>query len=266
MSLRIRPMSDLHLEHEEFDLPEELPTDKDTVLVLAGDISVAYTFERSGAVKFLEECSKRFKAIVYVFGNHEHYHGVYDISHDEVRDRTKHITNLHILEKQSVEIDGVVFLGATTWTDFDKANPLTLQGAAGYMRFDFGGSIRTLPDFMKLQAEDILTEHNKSRNWLFRYAEEAKERGKKTVIIMHHGCTQESVHPKYRGMQGNGYFVSSMDREILEVQPDLIIHGHVHDAFDYMVGDTRVVVNPRGYPMERERFDNGFDPLLNIEL
>ena len=25
------------------------------------------------------------------------------------------------------------------------------------------------------------------------------------------------------------------------------IHGHTHDACDYMIGDTRVLCNPRGY-------------------
>jgi hypothetical protein len=30
-------------------------------------------------------------------------------------------------------------------------------------------------------------------------------------------------------------------------QIKLWTHGHTHDPFDYMVGKTRVVCNPRGY-------------------
>jgi len=30
---------------------------------------------------------------------------------------------------------------------------------------------------------------------------------------------------------------------------DLWIHGHVHNSFDYMVGSTRVVVNPGSYAL-----------------
>jgi hypothetical protein len=30
-------------------------------------------------------------------------------------------------------------------------------------------------------------------------------------------------------------------------QIKLWTHGHTHELFDYMIGDTRVVCNPRGY-------------------
>ena len=29
--------------------------------------------------------------------------------------------------------------------------------------------------------------------------------------------------------------------------PDLWVHGHTHDSFDYVLGWTQVVVNPYGY-------------------
>jgi hypothetical protein len=31
--------------------------------------------------------------------------------------------------------------------------------------------------------------------------------------------------------------------------PEIVLwtHGHMHDPFDYMIGSTRVVCNPRGY-------------------
>jgi predicted phosphodiesterase len=54
------------------------------------------------------------------------------------------------------------------------------------------------------------------------------------------------------------------------VAPDLAIHGHVHANQDYVLGNTRVVANPRGYPLHalgmvgRENPD--FDPNLIIEL
>jgi hypothetical protein len=38
-----------------------------------------------------------------------------------------------------------------------------------------------------------------------------------------------------------------MDSFISAFQPDLWIHGHVHDSFDYQIGRTRIVCNPRGY-------------------
>ena len=38
-----------------------------------------------------------------------------------------------------------------------------------------------------------------------------------------------------------------MDNFIRQYQIDLWIHGHIHDAADYRLYDTRIVCNPRGY-------------------
>ena len=42
----------------------------------------------------------------------------------------------------------------------------------------------------------------------------------------------------------------------------ILVHGHVHEAEDYVLAGTRVVCNPRGYPGEA----TGFDPGLLITV
>jgi hypothetical protein len=56
----------------------------------------------------------------------------------------------------------------------------------------------------------------------------------------------------------NGGYASNLSEFILD-HPRIKAwtHGHMHQQFDYMVGDTRVVCNPRGYPGEVE-FDDNF--------
>jgi len=49
-----------------------------------------------------------------------------------------------------------------------------------------------------------------------------------------------------------------MDDFILEHQPRLWIHGHTHESFDYKIGKTRVVCNPRGYASTEK--NKGFRP------
>jgi len=39
-------------------------------------------------------------------------------------------------------------------------------------------------------------------------------------------------------------------------QIKLWTHGHTHEEFDYMVGTTRVVCNPRGYINYENRADD----------
>lgn len=73
-----------------------------------------------------------------------------------------------------------------------------------------------------------------------------------------------------------GGFVSDLS-EILQSSsaPDLWLHGHVHDGFDYTVGHTRVVANPAGYIHSRRsarnrqdfEFENpAFDPGMVLEV
>ena len=53
-------------------------------------------------------------------------------------------------------------------------------------------------------------------------------------------------------------FASNMEDFILEHQPRLWVHGHTHESFDYRIGKTRVVFNPRGYASIEE--NKGFRP------
>jgi Icc-related predicted phosphoesterase len=60
--------------------------------------------------------------------------------------------------------------------------------------------------------------------------------------------------------------VSDLERQIRRWQPQLWLHGHTHDSFDYRVGATRVVANPRGYAPGGQIENASFDPDLVIEL
>jgi Icc-related predicted phosphoesterase len=71
----------------------------------------------------------------------------------------------------------------------------------------------------------------------------------KFVVVGHHAPSKQSTHPKYQNDQlMNGGYSSDLSEFILDhPQIKLWTHGHTHDPFDYMIGTTRVVCNPRGY-------------------
>ena len=50
-----------------------------------------------------------------------------------------------------------------------------------------------------------------------------------------------------------------------DLRPKLWIHGHTHDRCDYVIGDTRVIANPFGYPKEL-RSNEMFEPALQVEI
>ena len=66
----------------------------------------------------------------------------------------------------------------------------------------------------------------------------------RTVVVTHHGVAPLSIHPRYGDERVNAAFASDL-RHMLDLA-DLWIHGHVHDSFDYRVGDARIIANPRG--------------------
>ena len=79
----------------------------------------------------------------------------------------------------------------------------------------------------------------------------------KYVVVGHHAPCKASTHPKYiDDTMMNGAYSSDLSDFILD-RPciKLWVHGHMHDTFDYMVGSTRVVCNPRGYYGHEEQAD-----------
>jgi Icc-related predicted phosphoesterase len=73
----------------------------------------------------------------------------------------------------------------------------------------------------------------------------------RTIVVTHHAPSIKSNVDQYRSDRLSAAFASNMEDFILEHQPRLWIHGHTHESFDYQIGKTRVVCNPRGYaPIE----------------
>ena len=86
------------------------------------------------------------------------------------------------------------------------------------------------------------------------------------IIVTHHGPSYKSVTERFIGSELNPGFVTELSEEILSMEnpPKLWIHGHVHSEHDYMIGDTRIICHPRGYPGELPWFNN-YEPKI-VEL
>jgi Icc-related predicted phosphoesterase len=107
---------------------------------------------------------------------------------------------------------------------------------------------------------DARQAHQATRRYL--ESELAKEHDGPTVVVTHHAPSPLSVAPRFLGSPLNPAFASDLTDMIWQYVPDMWIHGHVHDSFDYLLGDTRVIANPRGYGDE----NGSFDPMLVVEI
>ncbi len=239
--MRIQLASDLHLELLARLWPQQCliaPAPGADALVLAGDIH-----RGPHAI----ECFARWPVpVLYLAGNHEYYDGQWEQLRTDLR-RAAEGTAVRFLDNDVVMLDGVRFLGSTLWTDYRLSGiPLSeaMEAAEAFL-FDHRRILTRSGPFRAAQA---LEEHLRSRDWL---ADElSRERSTPTVVITHHAPHPASIHARFAGSPVNGAFVSDLT-ELVE-QPDLWLHGHVHDSFDYRVGRCRVVCNPRGYAQNRK--------------
>jgi len=261
----IRPVSDLHVEFwpQKNVCPvlasviPEMPCDGATVLVIAGDIGLAHKEWTWRTI--LNRLARRFKAVVYVEGNHFYYHNDYFGRLNQLESMQQLPGNVYFLENDSIEIDGVLFIGATLWTDFNAEDFESMFLARGKMS-DFHIISTSMGNL--LHPHDTVLIHQQSRKFIFDILR--RMRGKRTVVVTHHGISPQSIHERYHGELLNGAYMSDFSSDIIKHGPDLWIHGHMHDSFAYQLGTTRVVVNPFGYWGVAENAD--FDCHLTIEV
>jgi len=232
--MKIQLLSDLHLEFEAF---EYQPTDAD-VVVLAGDIHV----QEKGVDWALQTITD--KPVLYVLGNHEFYGATIQKLIQKLKVKTKD-TNVHILERDVVTVNGVNFLGCTLWTDFELFGD---PRHAGYhcqnVMTDYK-KIRHLPNYSKIRTIDTAVMHKQSLWWLEQ--ELQKREGQKNVVITHHAPSIQSIPEREREDLTTSAYASRLESFIEKNHPELWLHGHVHHVSDYTIGNCRVICNPRGY-------------------
>lgn len=248
--MKLQILSDLHIDsyarqsHPMGHIPK---TDADLVLV-AGD-----TANSDSGMPWLQEQATRLQVpIITIAGNHEYFSE--DILHFDQKLATWDNYNevarqgVRFLQCQYIDIGDIRILGCTLWTDYQyQANEDTMVIAKRFMR-----------DYKQIYAgsdlfspEVSIQIHAKQRQWLKQALLTAQQLGKKTVVMSHHSISPLSVSDKYATLPSNAAFVSDFSAWMHESwAPKLWVHGHTHEAFDYHINNTRVIVNPRAYPNE----------------
>jgi predicted phosphodiesterase len=118
--VKIQLMSDLHLEvHPDY---RPTPAPEADLLVLAGDIGSYQRGSRLAADDFaLERFSPRHgwpTPVLYVPGNHEYDNLDFDDAHERLRAACERL-EITWLERESLALGGVRFVGTTLWADFE---------------------------------------------------------------------------------------------------------------------------------------------------
>jgi predicted phosphodiesterase len=277
--MRIQLFSDLHLERDPSFQPLIQP-DTD-VVVLAGDIG-SYQ-ERSrlpdedfGLARFAPPRDGAPSArVLFVPGNHEFDGLEYEDAYERLR-RVCDFLGIEWLDRETILIDGVRFVGTTLWSDFDaiagQEADLTKQLQARNKAFRAANYYLSKNTTFR-NGEPVLAEGQREmalacQDWL-RAALAAPFDGP-TVCVTHFAPSLLSADPRYGVTPGTAGFCNSLDALI--PYAEVWMHGHLHCANDYVVEGQaggrmrtcRVVANPLGYASKGEQA--AFRPDLVIEV
>src|SRR5665213_557962 len=111
---------------------------------------------------------------------------------------------------------------------------------------------------MRWTPELSVLEHEKTIVHMKAFFEKYKD--KKKIIVTHHLPSEQCGDIKFLGSPLNPAFSSNLDDLIHAEQPILWVAGHTHSSCDFMIGNTQMIINPRGYN------DGAENPEFNSEL
>ncbi len=250
--MRIQVLSDFHVDVRPGYTPELVPGVD--VVVVAGDVCEG----PGNGMEFLRRYIPAPTPIVYLAGNHEFYnHGLIDERAAAPSYAASH--GITWLDDSSATLGGIRFLGATLWTDFNlfgaNQQQLCMIAAANSM-MDYTAIRHTADDAALLRPKDTLALHARSAAYLT--AALAKPNDGATVVVTHHTPSRRSIAEHYARDPVTAAFSSDLEPLILAGAPALWVHGHTHTSFDYRIGATRIVCNPKGYGHENRSFDPRF--------
>lgn len=227
-------MSDLHLEfrnHGTPKIPPEhfhlwgdvcLPKSIDADVVVIAGDHHPHEQVREYTLKAMEQAWG--VPVIFTPGNHDYYHGTFPTSCGT-----------------TVDHQGVRFALSTLWTHLtpmDEINKMEMN------------------DFRCIKGITVAKWNEMNRASVEFLAESNAD-----VIVTHHAPSFQSISPQWQGHFLNPFFANNLDFSLFPITK-LFLHGHVHNEFDYIQGDIRVVCNPWGYPHERA----GSEKIKFVEL
>lgn len=282
--MKLQICSDLHLEFSDIEIKNSQQAD---VLLLCGDILVAEDLHKNSPTElpidpshksklrahifreFLKRVSDEFPHVLYIMGNHEFYHGKWHGAVDYIKEALSPLSNIHFLNDDSYELDDILFMGGTMWTNLMNSNPICEIELSNEMndykviRDDKRGYRSIAPLHTKLRHIETLSFFKGQITAL-----RDQKKSKKIAVMTHHAPSLRSIDPRYKDdIYMNGGYASQLD-QFIEAAPEIVLwaHGHIHCKQDYQIGNCRVVCNPRGYDNARHHENTGWDPNFCVNI
>jgi Icc-related predicted phosphoesterase len=233
-------INDLHLEGSNL----ELHNPGWDYLVIAGDLSADLKVMQH----FFAYHAPSDIPVIYVLGNHEYEGRRLDSTVEQIREMTRHFENVFVLDNESIQFDGVKFIGSTLWSNFELDGLENKKEAMKWAKmsivdFTYIFDKNETGQYVSLTPEKMVKMNEEACRFLEFELKNNPYPGSK-VVVTHFAPHPNSVHIRHQGQQSS-YWVNNLEH--LMGFSDYWLHGHTHNSFNYEVEGTKVVCNPRGY-------------------
>jgi Icc-related predicted phosphoesterase len=239
--MKLKLISDIHLEYLTEYKDNYLNLDEGNILVLAGNILITKHFRTDNKMKdiylnFFEDCTKRYDKILYVLGNNEHYGYHLDNTYNTLLEYLPN--SVKLLENEKVIFNNWVFIGMTMWTDFNNKNKLNMSASKQILN-DYQ-LIRIESNYRKLHPEDVIKINSQSKKYLNK--ELKRHKTDNIFLITHHPPSKQSIPETYENNLLTSSNYSDMSK-IIKRNPQIKYwaHGHINVESDYNIDNCRIV-------------------------
>lgn len=267
--MKVKILSDLHLDINS-NTPLSLP-DTDVFTIICGDISG----HMSDTVNWINQNAKQG---VFVEGNHIGYnnkkHSIQYLQ-TELQKQFPIDSDISYLYDDYKVIGDYVFVGGILWTNYmltgepyvyyHKQIALQYMNDFKYNYYNILGNVNKENGLTvkKLSPTNCETMFYKTKGIIREACEKFPD--KKIIVITHHAPSEKSISVEYSTHKATASYASNLENFILD-HPNIKLwcHGHIHSPSDYMIGDCRVICNPRGY--EKYSENKNFNSHLVIDI
>jgi UDP-2,3-diacylglucosamine pyrophosphatase LpxH len=244
-----------------YEYLRDISNEGSDVLVLAGDVVEVVDLKktskyRTDVMNYLGSLNDRYKKIIFVAGNHEHWGNSFYHTNQNLRSRFFELglTNFEVLDNQTCEVDDVIFFGATMWTTMRDNNPIVSMDCVAFMNdykeihvpIAMNGmySKYYYGDKADLMPEHTIAECRHTKREIKKFIDLKTD--KKKVLVTHHAPCMVSLSKKHEPDNVQDAYYEEISNELFGSDIKMAIHGHIHDPVKYMIGNCLVVSNPRG--------------------
>ena len=256
--LEMQIVSDLHIEYFQKyeDIPKDLIIPKAPILALVGDIGIAFTDKLK---KFIHFQAQQFENVLYIAGNHEFFQD----DHKQIKSVQEQLTwlkdmcnekdNIHFLEQGALEINGVLILGTTLWSNIPDSSLITAECAmSDYFNF-YTLDPKDMTTKIKVKPFHTRVWHQYSVRWLKRELENAESNNTPVVVLTHHTpFIQGASDPIYNNSILTSCFSSDLNELLRYKHLQYWASGHTHFNFDTKIFGTHVISNQRGFTVKEK--------------